>query len=147
MQNLRGPKRRGFDVVHPAGNRHKLGIVGHDKRCFHHGFVANTRTMYIGFVGQIHQVVYDQAVIALHGDQLAVARPSRVVVPMHVWHQCRIGQRRVTHPQPNKAVFLHQRKTAHTGRGVDFLQTGHANALPFGVVNQSVVTTDHIVAL
>ena len=121
--------------------------MGGHKRRLGHGLLANAGAVDKGLMRQVHQVVDDQPVVALHRDQLAVAGPGRVVVPVHVGHQGRVGLGRVTGPDPDKAVFLHHRVAAHAGRGVDRLLAGHVGAAPLGVVNQAVVAAGDLVTL
>ena len=121
--------------------------MGRNKRRFCDFAVADAGAMHKSFMRQVHQVVHHQAVVALDGYQLAVARPGRVVVPMHVGHQRRVGFGRVAWPDPHKTVPLQNRKTAHTRRRVERFLARHVGAVSLHVVDQPVVAASDFVAI
>ena len=116
LPQLRGPERRRLDAAHPARHGHGLVAMGDVERCFGDVVVADAGAVHEGFVGEVHQVVDHEPVVALHVDGLAVAGPLRIVVPVHVRHQRGIGQRRIAHPQPDEAMPLDHGIGAHVGR-------------------------------
>ena len=118
---------------------------GH-KRGLGHGALANAAAMHKGLMCQVHQVVDHQAVIAVDGDQLAVTGPGRVVVPVEVGHQRRVGLGRVAGPDPDEPVLLNHRVAAHAGRGVEGFLARHVGAAALRVVSQPVVAAHHFIA-
>ena len=80
-----------------------------------HRALADAGAVHEGFVGQVHQVVDHEAVVALDGDQLAVASPLGIVVPVHVGHERRIRLGGIAGPDPHKAMPLDNRKRAYAG--------------------------------
>ena len=68
------------------------------ERGFRHGLVADAAAMHECLMGEIHQIIDDQPVIAFDMDGLAVSGPRRIVIPAHVRNQRRVGHRRIAHP-------------------------------------------------
>ena len=147
LLQLFGPERRRLDALHPPRHRHRLLAMGDVERRFRHRFVADRGAVHKGLVREIHQIVDDEAVVALHMDGLAVAGPGRIVVPVHVRHQRRIGQRGIAHPEPDEAMALDHRIGAHAGRRIDGLLRGHEGAAALRIVFQAVIAADDGVAL
>ena len=103
--------------------------------------------MHIGLVREVHQIIDHQSVIAFNVDQFAVRRPIGIVIPVQIWKTGWIGQRGISHPNPNQSVALDNGVRLYTGRRVHPLLAGHAGAPSACVVVQSMVTTDHLIAL
>ena len=81
------PERRRLDAGHPARDG-RVGVaecVTFEGR-LGDGAVADARAMHECLVGQVHQVVDNQSVVALHVSGLAVSSPGRIVGPMQVRH-------------------------------------------------------------
>ena len=109
---------------------------GHERR-FGNSRLADAGALHEGLVGQVHQLVEQQAIVAVHADHLAVNGPGRGVVPVHVGHQRRVGQRGFVGPDPDETAPLNDRKTAHAGRRVDRFLRRHVGAAPVDVVDQT----------
>ena len=121
--------------------------MGRFERRLGHGAVADRGTVHIGLVRQIHQVVDHQPVVALGVDVLAVRRPGRVVVPVQVRDQSRVGQRRVAHPQPDESMPLDQRIGPDAGRGIYGALRRHVYTSTRVVEFETVVAADDVVAV
>ena len=147
LLQLLGPERRRLDALHPPRHRHGLLAMGDVERRFRHRFIADGGAVHKGLVRQIHQIVDDEAVVALHMDGLAVAGPGRIVIPVHVRHQRRIGERGIAHPEPDEAMALDHGIGAHAGRRIDGLLRGHEGAAALRIVFQAVIAADDGVAL
>ena len=147
LPQLRRPERRRLDAVHPARHGHGLVAMGDVERGFGDVVIADAGAVHEGLVGQVHQIVDHQPVVALHMNGLAVAGPGRIVVPVHVGHQRRVGQRRIAHPQPDEAMPLDHGIGAHAGRGVDGVLRGHVGAAALRIEFQPVIAADDVVAV
>ena len=106
------------------------------------------RAVHERLVREVHEVVDDQLVAALEVDELAVAGPLRVVVPVQVGHAVRVGERRVARPHPDEAVPLHHRDSCARGAaGLIVFCDGMNDAAALGVVDEPVVAAGDVVAL
>jgi hypothetical protein len=82
-----------------------------------------------GFVRQVHQIVDDEAPVALQaGEHAALADPFRTVVPVEIRQLGGVGEGGVAGPDPDETVFLDSGETAYAGRRVDRLLRGHERA-------------------
>jgi hypothetical protein len=132
--------------AHPAGHG-DIGVAMRDiERGFRDGFIADAAAMNEGLMREVHQIIDNHPVIAFDVDGLAVAGPGRIVIPVHVRNQRRIGQRRIAHPQPDESVTLDHRIGAHTGRRIDGFLRRHEGATARRIVFQAVVAADHAIA-
>ncbi len=147
LAELAGPERRRVDVAHPARDGGEAIGMGDVERRLGDRAIADARAVDEGLVGEIHQIVDDEPIIAFDGDELAVARPGRIVVPVQVGNLGGIGERRIARPYPDEAMTLDDGIGAHAGRGVDRLLRGHERAAAPRVERQPVVAADHLVAL
>ena len=147
LPQLRRPERRRLDAAHPARHGDRPVAMGDVERRLGDVLVADAGAVHEGLVGEVHQIVDHQAIVAFDVNGLAVAGPGRIVVPVHVRHQRRIGQRRIAHPQPDEAMPLDHGIGAHAGRRVDGLLRGHVGAAALRVVFQPVIAADHGVAV
>ena len=121
--------------------------MGDVERRFGDVVVADAGAVHEGLVGEVHQIVDHEAIIAFHMNGLAVAGPGGIVVPVHVGHQRRVGQRRIAHPEPDEAMPLDHGIGAHAGRGVDGFLRGHEGAAALRIVFQAVIAADDRVAV
>ena len=101
--------------------------------------------MHEGLVRQVHQVVDDETVVALHLDQLAIGSPIRVLVPMHVGDERGIGQCWIARPDPDEAVLLSDRVGLHTGGRIDGVLRGHVYTAPGLIEFETVIAADDII--
>ena len=147
LPSWRRPERRRLDVAHPARHRGEAIGMADVERRFGDGAIADARAVDEGLVGQVHEVVDHQPVVAFHGDQLAVAGPGGIVVPVHVGDLRRVGERRVAGPHPDQAVALDHRKGAHRGGRIDRLLRRHEGAAAARIVGQAVIAADDLVAV
>ena len=147
LSQLRRPERRRLDAAHPARHRHGAFAMGDAERRFGDIVVADAGAMHEGFVGQVHQIIDHQPVVASRVNGLAIAGPFGIVVPVHVRYQRRIGQRRIAHPEPDETMSLHHRIGSHAGRWIDGLLRRHVGAAALRIVFQPVIAADQRVAV
>ena len=67
--------------------------------------------MHIGFVGQVHEIVDQETIVALDAVIAAIERPFRMAAGPEVRDLVRIRQRRFSDPDPDEAVPLDHRKS------------------------------------
>ena len=131
---------RGRGVDHPAGHHHPavFAFGGHPGRVGH-GVVADGGPVHVGQVGQVQQVLDDEAVVALGVVEGALDPPLGIVQPVKVLDSRRVGQRRVAHPDPDPAIpFLH-RVASHPQPFGRRPPAGNPHALPAWGVFHAVV--------
>lgn len=89
-------------------------------------------------MGQVHQVVDHQAVIALDVKQPAAVRPLVTHCPLQVMYQRRVGKGLIAGPYPDKAIAFNRgkglvaRKTTHP-------LPGHFDGLTVSPHDQAVI--------
>ena len=147
LAQLTGPERRRFDIDHPA--RHGRGAIGmgHFERRIEDRVVADAAGMDVSLVGEVHQVVDHQPVVALERvESPALALPLLPVVPMEIGHGGGIGEGRIARPDPDQPMPLDDRIAPHRGRGVDRLLRRHMGAAPGGIEHQPMIAAHDLVA-
>ena len=107
--------------------------------------VADRARVQERLVRQVEQVLHEQHLAGLERDDPVHVRPARVGEPGGVRDRLRVGEVRVTGPDPDDAVPLHDREPVHGGLGEVGL-LGDADAEPRAVDPVAVVVTgDHVV--
>jgi hypothetical protein len=140
------PERRGVDVTHPPGDGDRAALVRHLELGLGQLLLADARGVDELLVGEVHEVVEDELVVAVGVDRLAVACPARVVHLVHVGHGARVGQVGVAGPHPDVPVAFDDRVGRDHRTGVDRLLRGHSGAAAGRVVAQAVVGALQFVA-
>jgi len=102
--------------------------------------------MHVGFVGQVHQVVDHQPVVALDVEQPAAIGPLIVVGPFQVMDQRRVGQGLVAGPDPDETVALHRGEGLVAGEAAHPL-AGHFHGLAVAAHHQAVITAYQVAVL
>ncbi|OBX34751.1 hypothetical protein A8U91_03811 [Halomonas elongata] len=131
------------DVVHVASGRHLVALdLG-----FGGGFLdfrlADAGGMYISLMGQVHEVVDHQAIIAVDVVEPAAVGPGRVVGPVQLGNQGGIGLVRVAGPDPYEAMTLFHRVGANAREAAHPL-AGHAGTLAVAAHLQAVIAADQL---
>ena len=96
------PEWRRLDVDHPA--RHRGAAVGmrHVEWRVEDRIMTDAVGVHISLVRQVHQIVDDQAVVALERVKGATfANPIGTVIPMKIGDLRRICERGITRPDPH----------------------------------------------
>jgi hypothetical protein len=137
------PERRRHDVFHEAAGDHFLALDLGRHRRFVDFLLADAGRVHVGLVGQVHQVVDHQAVLAVDVVQAATVGPFRILGPFQVVDGGRIGQRLVARPDPDEAVALFDRVAADAGEAAHALAR-HADRLAFAAHFQAVVAAHQV---
>ena len=107
--------------------------------------VTDARCVDERLVGQVHQVIDEQSVVAFGVHGLPIAFPFRIVVPMHVRHQRWIGQRGVARPYPDETMAFDIRERFHACRWVEFVLRRHARAFTVAVKGEAVIPANDLI--
>src|SRR5271166_858903 len=111
------------------------------------GVIADAAGMDIGLVGEIHEIVDDEAPVALEaGERAAFASPFGSVVPMEIGHFSGVRERRVARPDPYQPMPLDYRICADACGRVDRLLRGHVRASSGRIEDEAVIAADQFVA-
>ncbi len=95
------PERRSHDVLHVSGGNHLVIFDSGNRRCFVDFLLADARSVHLGFVGQVHEVVDHQSVVALDIKQTTAVGPVVADSPIQVGDQGRIRLCLITRPDPD----------------------------------------------
>lgn len=136
-----------LDSPHPPGERDRMVVVGHVGFGFRELVVGEAVGVQELLVGEVHEVVEDQPVVAVDSDGPAVPGPLRIVVPVQVRNEIGIGHRGIAQPDPDEPVPLHDRVRSDRGGGVERLLGRHPGAAAMGPEGEAVVATDHLVTV
>lgn len=98
-------------------------------------------------VGEVHEVVEDQSVVAVEDDALAVPGPLRIVVPVQVGDEIGVGRRGVAEPDPDEPVPLHDGVRSDRGGRVEGLLGRHPGAAAVRSVGEAVIAADDVVTV
>ena len=148
LSELLGPERRRLDVDHPA--RHRRGPVGvrDVERRIQDRLMADAVGMHVSLVRQVHQVVDNQAVVALERiEGPALPHPFGPVVPVEIRDLRRVRERGIARPDPHQPVPLRHRIGTHASRRVDGLLCRHVGAAAGRVEHQPVISARDFVAV
>ena len=115
------PKRRRSDVLHKTAGGDVVTLGLGDARHFVDFLLANRAGVYIGFVGQVHQVIDHQSVITGNVIQTAAIGPSGVVEKLKLRNQIFTGLVSLSWPHPHKAITLDHRKATDRRKAPDTL--------------------------
>lgn len=96
-------------------------------------------------MGQVHQVIYEQPVVAFSEHGLFVAFPFGIVVPVHVRHQRWIGERGIARLYLDKAMAFDNRKGPHACRWVQLILRGHSRALTVAAEGEAVIAANELI--
>src|SRR5262249_14421424 len=88
---------------------------------------------------QVEQILDDEHVMAVERKTFALRAPERIVHPMEILDERRIGERWITHPHPDPVIPLDYRVAAYPGGRWDQLLTGHMRARTRAVVDEAVI--------
>lgn len=98
-------------------------------------------------MGEVHEVVEDQSVVAVEDDALAVPGPLRIVVPVQVGDEIGVGRRGVAEPDPDEPVPLHDGVRSDGGGRVEGLLGRHPGAAAVRSVGEAVIAADDVVTV
>src|SRR3990167_4957633 len=140
------PERRRHDVLHMPAGDHVVALNRGHWRDLVDLLLADARCMHIGLVGQVHQVVNHQAVVAVDVEQTAAIGPVRAVGPFQVMDQRRVGLLGIARPDPDKAVTLFYRIAADAREATHTLAR-HGLGFAVGAHGQAVIAADQLAVL
>src|SRR5215212_5281162 len=143
-----GPEGRRLDADHPTGDgRGPIRVRDLEGRA-RNRFVADAAGMDIGLVGQIHEVVDDEAVVAFEAvEGAALPDPVSSIVPMEIRYFGRIRERRVAGPYPHEAMSLGHWIGPNASGWIDGLLGRHEGAPARRVEHETMIPADHLIAL
>src|SRR6185312_4432413 len=133
-------------VLHPARHAHgSLAALGLDRRAGDcRG--AQGRRMDELQMRQVEEILDDEEIIPLEVQALALGAPGRIVHPMEIRDERRIGERRIAHPDPNPMIAFDDRIGAHPRLRRDRLLARHADAGAAAVIDEAVIEALDIAA-
>ena len=137
------PKRRRGDVLHKTAGGDMVAFRFGDARHFVDFLLPNRAGMHIGLVGQVHQVIDHQAVVARDVIKPTAISPSRVIEKLKLRNQVFTGLVSLPRPDPDKAIALDHRETANRRKAPHTL-TGHGDGFAFAPHFEPVVATDQV---
>ena len=132
------PERRRHDVVHEATGHHRFALeTGIDGR-FVNFLLADTRSMHIGFMRKVHEVIDHEAIVAVDMVTPAAIRPFRTHGPCQMRDLRGISQARLARPDPDEAITLHHRETTDAGKAANPLLR-HGDHLALTAHHQTMI--------
>ncbi len=135
------PERRGHDILHVAAGDHLVAFHPRGRRGLVDFLLADAGRMDIGLVGQVHQVIDHQAIVAVDVVQPAAIGPIGAFRPFQAGYQRGVGLFFRARPDPDEAVpFLH-REATDAGEAADPL-AGHRAGATVLAHCQAVVAAD-----
>jgi len=99
--------------------------------------------MHVGFVGQVHQVVDHQAVVALDVKQAAPVGPFIAYRPFQVGDQRRVGLILIAGPDPDESVAL-DHGIALVARETTYPLPWHLQRFPVAAHDQAVIAAHQV---
>jgi hypothetical protein len=139
---------RAFRVVHVTGDPDDTGVLvdrRHDRGLGDLG-AADVGGVQIRLVGQVHQVVQQQARARRERGHPAHDDPPGVTEPGHPRNQDGIRSFGIADPHPDQRVLFHEWVPRHPGRPGNPLLCRDGRALAGRVVGEPVVPADDAVA-
>ncbi|MNO24381.1 hypothetical protein D3C76_142030 [compost metagenome] len=140
------PERRRHDVFHVPGGDHFVAGDGGHRRCLVDLLLADAGRVHIGFMGEVHEVVDHQAVVATDVEQPAAVGPLIIHRPFQMRNQRRVGLRLVAGPDPDEAIALDGRKGLVAGEATHPLAR-HRHGLAVATHHQAVVAAHQVAVL
>lgn len=144
-----GIERRALGVVHVPADVDDAPVLvdlGGD-RGVRHLRRADVTTVQVGLVGQVEQVVDQQAVARVQRGHPAHHRVPGVGKPRGTGNRGRIGPVPVADPDPDEGVLLHHRIGGDPRGARNALLTGYEDTRAGRVVGEAVVAADDRVAV
>ncbi|MNN47123.1 hypothetical protein D3C81_1615290 [compost metagenome] len=99
--------------------------------------------MHVGFVGQVHQVVDHQPIVAIDVEQPAAVGPFIADCPLQMMDQCRVSLVLLPGPDPDETVSLFNGVGLVARKTPDALPR-HFDGLAVTAHDQAVVATDQV---
>ncbi|MNF83671.1 hypothetical protein D3C84_659980 [compost metagenome] len=137
------PERRRHDVFHVPRGDHLVTLDGGDRRRFIDLFLADARGVHVGFVGEVHQVIDHQPIVAIDVEQPAAVGPLLADRPFQMMDQRRVSLVLLPGPDPDETVTLFN-GVGLVARKTPYALPRHFDGLAVTAHDQAVVTTDQV---
>ena len=135
------PERGRHDVIHESARDHCVGFRLRAHRRFIDFLLPDAAGMHVGLMGQIHEVVDHQPVIAVDMVEAATVRPIRTLGPFEMVKLRWIRARGVARPDPDEAVTLHDREVSNCRKAAHSL-AGHRHGLAVATHVEPMIAAD-----
>jgi hypothetical protein len=157
----RGDELEALQAIDPAGEPRRLDVTRRWQRIAHPAseldagrrahrlhlsfdmlrrVAADRPAMQITEMRQVHQIVDHQHVIAFDRIHCVLVRPGRVIIVIgKIDDRCRVGQDRVTEPDPQELVLLDQRIASHRCVGRDLALPRHLHTSAGRVDDEAMI--------
>jgi hypothetical protein len=134
-------ERRGQLVHQVARHRDAIALALHLELGAREGVGSQRGGMQEGQVRRVEQVLDQQQVVRLDVQVVAAVAPRRIVHPVEVLDQRRVGLRRLAHPDPDPVVLLDDGIGADLRARGDHVLRRHSHALAGRIELQAMVGT------